>query len=174
MKKEEGPETFAALYKKLFPVLMKVAYHITGDMDVSEELCQEAFLRYHKRLVPLEDADQVKYWLLRVVKNLCLNFVKRRGREKKAVERYAKNDKTVPLSGETMVLKNEAFRQVRAALRALAPSLGTVLILKEYAGLQYSEIGKILRISEGNVKVRVYRARKELKELLDKEEPYVP
>jgi RNA polymerase sigma-70 factor (ECF subfamily) len=41
-----------------------------------------------------------------------------------------------------------------------------VLVLKEYAGFAYSEIGKMLNITEGNVKVRVFRARARLAQLL--------
>lgn len=171
---DNGSVTFQRLYNEIFPVIMRVAYHITADTDISEELCQEAFLRYYRRAIHIEDPEQIKYWLLRVVKNLCLNYVKRRGREKKALERYAKNKSDVHTSGETEALKNESSRQVRSALRSLPQSLGTVLILKEYAGLNYSEIAKVMRISEGNVKVRVHRARKQLKELLDREDPYVP
>jgi len=175
MKTEDkGSVTFNTLYKRIFPVIMRVAYHITGDVDIAEEFCQEAFLRYYRRGIEIEDPEQIKYWLLRVVKNLCLNYVKRKGREKKAIERYANNKSDYYTTGEVEVLKDESSRKVRSALRSLPPSLGTVLILKEYAGLNYSEIATVMRISEGNVKVRVYRARKQLKGLLEREDPYVP
>ena len=49
-----------------------------------------------------------------------------------------------------------------------------VLTLKEYSGLNYKEIGKILNISEGNVKIRVFRARQQLGEYLKKGEIHVP
>ena len=48
-----------------------------------------------------------------------------------------------------------------------------VIILKEYGDLDYKSIGKVLGISEGNVKVRVHRARKKLEETLAGEEAYV-
>ena len=175
MKKEDkGSVPFKIIYKEIFPVILRVAYHITGDMDVSEEFCQEALLRYHKRPDAIEDVNQIKFWLIRVVKNLSLNYVKRRGREKKALERYANDTGQNNTTGEIEALKDESARQVRSALRLLPSSLGTVLILKEYAGLNYNEIAKVMRISEGNVKVRVYRARKQLKQLLEREDPYVP
>jgi RNA polymerase sigma-70 factor (ECF subfamily) len=49
-----------------------------------------------------------------------------------------------------------------------------VLILKEYGDLNYKKIGQILGISEGNVKVRVFRGRERLAGLLKKDGPYVP
>ncbi|MEW6550449.1 MAG: RNA polymerase sigma factor, partial [Spirochaetota bacterium] len=51
----------------------------------------------------------------------------------------------------------------------LPEKLKTVLILKEYSGMNYKEIGKILGISEGNVKVRAFRAREALLAKLKKE-----
>jgi RNA polymerase sigma-70 factor (ECF subfamily) len=49
----------------------------------------------------------------------------------------------------------------------------SVLVLKEYSGLTYQEIGKILRISESNVKVRVHRARVQLESMIQGEDVYV-
>jgi len=54
-------------------------------------------------------------------------------------------------------------------LEKLPENLRIVLILKEYGGLNYKEIGRSLGISEGNVKVRVFRARERLSGLLDAE-----
>ena len=51
--------------------------------------------------------------------------------------------------------------------------LKSVLVLKEYADLNYRQIAGILRISESNVKVRVHRARKMMESLLDREDIHV-
>ncbi|TFG83642.1 MAG: RNA polymerase subunit sigma-24, partial [Spirochaetales bacterium] len=50
----------------------------------------------------------------------------------------------------------------------------TVLVLKEYGGLNYKEIGKVLGITEGNVKVRVFRAREALATLMREDSGDVP
>ena len=49
-----------------------------------------------------------------------------------------------------------------------------VLILREYGDLNYKEIGKTLGITEGNVKVRVFRAREQLSKLLGEDDVYLP
>ncbi len=51
--------------------------------------------------------------------------------------------------------------------------LKTVLVLREYGDLSYKEIARILRITEGNVKIRVFRARNLLGEIMNQEEVYV-
>jgi RNA polymerase sigma-70 factor (ECF subfamily) len=62
---------------------------------------------------------------------------------------------------------------VREAVEKLPVKLKAVLVLKEYADLNYRQIAGILRISESNVKVRVHRARKIMESMLDREEMHV-
>jgi len=64
------------------------------------------------------------------------------------------------------LLKKETSEEVQQALDKLPENLRMVLVLKEYAEMNYKEIGKVLGISEGNVKVRVFRARERLAALL--------
>ena len=167
-------EQFNKVYDEVFPVLLKVVYKITGSLDIAEELCQEAFIRFYERMEDFPDINQAKYWLIRVSKNLALNHQKRKGREKRAYERAihepGRNDET----GETAILKKESYYAVQKALDRLPENLKTVLILKEYGNLNYKEIAKTLKISEGNVKVRVFRARKQLFDYLNNGEFYVP
>ena len=49
-----------------------------------------------------------------------------------------------------------------------------VLILREYAELNYKEIGRVLGISEGNVKVRIFRAREQLAKIIGENDVYLP
>ena len=162
-------ESFDQVYQEAFPILIRIAYHITGNADVSEELCQEAFLKYINRATGIPTIEQSRYWLIRVVKNLCYNYVKRKGRESRAVDRIKELPQPESNNGEQELIKKEEIETVQAALMKLPLNLRTVLILKEYGQLSYKEIAAILRITEGNVKVRVHRARLGLEEILSKE-----
>ena len=174
MNGEESTQgTFEKVYQTVYPILIRVSYHITGDMAIAEDLCQEAFIRYYQRETPFPSIDQAKYWLIRVVKNLAFNHEKRKGREKKAHERILKEPQREAESGETEVIKKETYDIVKSALHRLPHKLRTVLVLREYGGLNYKEIAGILKITEGNVKVRVFRAREQLSKLIDEEEVYV-
>ncbi len=170
---EGGAETFEKVYQTVYPILIRVSYHITGDLAIAEDLCQEAFIRYYQRETPFPSLDQAKYWLIRVVKNLAFNHEKRRGRERRAHDRVLKEPQREVESGETEVIKKETYEIVKSALYKLPYKLRTVLVLREYGGLNYKEIAAILKITEGNVKVRVFRAREQLSTLIDEEEVYV-
>lgn len=167
-------QQFKEVYDHVYPIVIRIVYKITGDLDSAEELCQDAFIKFYERIDTIEDAEQAKYWLIRVAKNLALNHQKRRGRERRAYERVFREPPRREDSGETAVLKVESSAAVQQALDVLPESLRTVIIMKEYGSLSYKEIASVLGISEGNVKVRVYRARERLAQYLKGGDIYVP
>ena len=75
--------------------------------------------------------------------------------------------------GASQLIENESVVSVRKAVAKLPENYKTVIVLREYADLSYEEISSVLHISESNVKIRIYRARKALEEVLSKEEVYV-
>lgn len=159
---------FDQIYRRLFPTLFRVAYRICLDQGLAEDICQEAFVRYLRRPAPLPDLDQTKFWLLRVVRNLSLNVEKRRQRELRANREVARAPRFAPDdSADTPLLRADTQSAVQEALGKLPINLRTALVMREYGDLSYREIADVLRISESNVKVRVFRARKRLAEILD-------
>lgn len=165
---------FQQVYDQVFPLLVRIVYRITGSVDSAEEICQDAFIKYYERMDQIEGVDGAKYWLIRVAKNMALNVVKRKGREKLAYDKVLQQPTRPQETGETKVLKKEAWETVREALDQLPPNLKEVLVLKEYSDMNYKEIGKVVGISEGNVKIRVFRAREKLKQLIEAGGVYVP
>ena len=169
----EASGEFRRLYETVFPILFRVAYRITSSEEAAEDLCQEAFFRLHEKNMVFPSPDEAKYWLIRVVKNAALNYAKRKVREQKAYQRAFREDYRTQETGETTLVKKETREEVRKALEKLPENLRIVLILKEYGELNYKEIGRSLGISEGNVKVRVFRARERLSGLLDSETRFI-
>ena len=165
---------FNAEYAELFPVIFRVAFRVTGDAGIAEDLCHEAFIKYFERHEPLPDTTQAKYWLIRVVQNMSLNHEKRKTRERTAVSKLEKITPQYAESEEKRLLQEETVTAVQDALNRLPHKLRMVLVLKEYGGLNYRDIGAMLGISEGNVKVRVFRAREQLEKIFKEEKHYVP
>jgi len=159
-------ERFRRLYSAAFPILFRVACRITGNEEAAEDLCQEAFYRYHQKEMTFPNQDEAKYWLIRVVKNSALNYAKRKERERRAYQRAFRESYRTEEGGESDLLRKETLREVTEALEQLPENLRIVLVLKEHGELSYKEIGRALGISEGNVKVRVFRARERLAVLL--------
>lgn len=147
--------------------------HIVYNQEIAEDLVQEAFERFYVKNMSFPTMEDAKYWLLRVTKNLALNHLKRNKRDSLLVEKVRK----MPLGeganyndSSSELIAQEEKKNVRDAIEALPENLKLVIKLKEYSGLDYKAIGKVLGISETNVKVRVHRARRKLESLLSLEE----
>ncbi len=168
MMHADRPKTleFDQVYQSLYPVIYRIAYRMSGDASRAEDVCHEAFIRYFQRPEPLPDLDQAKYWLIRVARNVSLNHAKKRFREARAYQRFKNLGPQHASSGEEETIRSETRTLVQQALQQLPASLRSVLVLKEYANLSYREIAKILGITEGNVKIRVFRARDRLSKIL--------
>ncbi len=167
------PPSFDEVYERLFLLVYRVSLRITGDKEVAEDLCHEAFIKLMERTSALPDMEQSKFWLVRVVKNLSLNYDKRRKREKAAYTKLKLLSPGISESGEKKLLEEEVRSEVQSALNALPYSLRAPLVFREYGGLSYREIGTILGISENNVKVRVFRARERLEKAFTEGNQYV-
>jgi RNA polymerase sigma factor (sigma-70 family) len=162
-------DIFDRAYESLYPILFRIAYRITGSSTKAEDLCHEAFIKYWQREEPLPDLDQTKYWLIRVLKNISLNYEKKRSREQRAYGRFQKDTPQYSKPTDQEFFREQTRSMVQEALNRLPAKMRMVLILREYGDLNYREIAGILGISEGNVKVRAFRARERLAQLLDGE-----
>lgn len=161
------PQGFTEVYQAWSPLLFRIVYRMTGRREAAEEIVQEAFIKYYERRDVLPTDEGLKYWLIRVARNLTLNYEKRKGRERKALERVFHEPAPRTEKGALEKLTDEeSVEDVQKALLLLPENLRMVLVLKEYAGLAYAEIGQMMHITEGNVKVRVFRARARLAQLL--------
>jgi len=168
-KPENSELEFKRLYDSAFPILFRVAYRVTNSAEAAEDICQESFFKLYEKNMVFPNMEEAKYWLIRVVKNAALNYAKRKDRERKAYQRAFKEDTRQVETGEGILVKKEASEEIQKALKLLPENLRMVLILKEYAEMNYKEIGRVLGISEGNVKVRVFRARDRLAVILEEQ-----
>lgn len=170
----ENPQDFRKIYDETMQTLYKVSYRIVNEEDVAEDLVHDSLIKANEKALTFPTMNDAKFWLIRVVKNASLNYVKRKQREKKAYEKVLiANEKKSISSGETDYLKAETVKLTKEALNKLPDHFKEVLILREYADLNYKEIGKILGITEDNVKIRVFRAREKLLTLLEAEDVYL-
>lgn len=163
-------------------MLLKIALRITNSLEAAEDIVHDAFGKIVEKSMSFPSKNDAKYWLIRVVKNGAINYAKRKGRETKAYEKWWRSEATsvedeeagalsiketgaeagIQRSVEDDLVREESARELKRHLDELPEKLKVVLVLKEYSGMSYKEIGKVLGISEGNVKVRAFRAREAL------------
>lgn len=160
---------FRQVYQEVFPMIFKVSNNIVRNPDRAEEICQEAFTRFYDQGKSFPSVNDAKYWLIRVTKNLSINVIKRKSREIKMIEKVKKEPKVKVKTGEDVMVEDAICKEVRDAIAQLPDKLRVVITLKTYTDLDYKGIGTTLNISESNVKVRVFRARKMLEKILSQE-----
>lgn len=170
----ENDSDFRKIYNSVMQTLFRVSYRIVNDEEAAEDLVHDSLIKMREKKLIFPSLDDAKFWLIRVVKNASLNYAKRKTREKRAYERALREDTRKSESGETELLKAETIEKTKAALEKLPENLRVVLILREYAELNYKEIGRVLGISEGNVKVRIFRAREQLAKIIGENDVYLP
>lgn len=177
--KEEHPlnarneADFKKIYEAAMQMIYRISYRIVNDEEAAEDIAHDSLIKAHEKELVFPSINDAKFWLIRVAKNASLNYVKRKGRERNAYQKVLYEDHRTMTSGETDLLKEETKEKARAALEKLPEKLRTVLILREYGDMNYKEIGKTLGITEGNVKVRVFRAREQLLKILGEDDVYL-
>ncbi len=171
--KASNPVDFKIIYGATMQMLFKISFRIVNDEEAAEDLAHDSLIKANEKQLEFQTINDAKFWLIRVVKNASLNYVKRKAREKKAYQKALYEDHRTAPSGETELLQSETIKNAQKALDKLPKKLKEAIILKEYSDLNYKDIGKILGISEGNVKVRIFRARKILEELLGDDDVYL-
>lgn len=168
-----NPADFRMIYDSTFTLLYKVVWRVVNEEEAAEDLVHDSYIKASEKKMVFPSMDDAKFWLIRVVKNASLNYAKRKTREAKAYHKVLYESKKSSESADTTLLKEDAKRIALEALNKLPKSLREVLILREYGDLNYKEIGKVLGITEGNVKIRMFRAREQLEKLLEADDVYI-
>lgn len=168
------PQDFRKIYDATMELLFKVSFRIVNDEEAAEDLVHDSYIKANEKALVFPSLDDAKFWLIRVVKNASLNYAKRKVREAKAYHKALYEGRQHMESGETELLKSETVKSAKEALDKLPPKSKEVLILREYGDMNYKDIGKVLGISESNVKVRIFRAREQLQKLIGEDDVYLP
>ncbi|MGL1892660.1 MAG: RNA polymerase sigma factor [Spirochaetaceae bacterium] len=157
--------TFNSIYDDNFDIIIRIAYRFTGDKETAEDLCQDAFIKYFEKYKDKKEDDKATFYLIKIVKNLSINYEKRRKVERRIFRDYKNENRSYENeTGLTSLLKKEEISDIQKALLLIPYKYRLPLILKEYEFLSYLEISKLLKVSESNVKVLIHRAKNMFKE----------
>lgn len=147
--------------------------YLAASGDQAEDLAQEVLVKAYFALKKYESRAKFSTWLYRIKVNHCLNH--RRAERKHGAD--VALDDVVPDASELRVapaIEAEMARRadvtrVRAAVAALSDTLRVPLVMRELDEMSYDEIAQALAISLSAVKMRILRARQELRVALEAE-----
>jgi RNA polymerase sigma-70 factor (ECF subfamily) len=169
---------FEQLVTKHQKKMLNIAYRLIGDHDDACEVVQDAFVSAHKNIKLFRGDAKFTTWLTTITLNLSKNRLKqvrsRQGHEAFSLnEPIETNDGTMtmdPPSKEPSVLdrmeKRDIQTRVQDCIKALDTDFREVLVLRDMQEFSYEEIGNLLKVREGTVKSRLFRARDMVKDCL--------
>jgi RNA polymerase sigma-70 factor (ECF subfamily) len=167
----DSSPTIAQLVAEYSTALYRVAFSVTRNAAEAEDAVQEAFLRVLKHESRLGEIRDYRVWLVRIVWNIVLDR-KRRAKTRPEGEDIADHVRALP-SGERLADATVISSQEHARILALVDCLPTrereALLLSAVEELTTAEIAAALGTTESSIRSRIFRARKELAVLLEKE-----
>jgi RNA polymerase sigma-70 factor (ECF subfamily) len=161
---------FAELVQRYQDPVYGMTLRFVRSVRDAEDLAQEAFLRAYRGLDGFKGNARFSTWLYRIAWNLCADWLRRSrkpGRAALAIDDAA-GIADGRLDVEEGVLAAEERREVRRALDHLDEKYRTVLILLYYQKMTYDQVAAVLDVPVKTVETRLYRARKLLKEILQR------
>ncbi len=169
-------DALETLFSNQSPALYQTALRLVGSPEEAEDVLQEGMLSAYRNLRRFEGRSQFSTWLTRIVINAALMRLRSR-RSRPAVsldERLAEDDEMTfadqfPDSSpnpEQIVARRELEDLLRQNLETLSPVLRSAFILREMEGFSTEEAAEELGISQGTLKARLHRAKRQLSRLI--------
>ena len=158
-------EAFRKIYEANSKKIYHLCYGYTGDDDAANDLLQETFLKVWQNLHKFRNQALISTWIYRIAVNTCLTYLRSEKRQAK--------DELTPLIAESkpevFSEKNEQVALLYKCISKLEESERIIitLVLDE---VPYPEIADVSGISEGNLRVKIYRIKQKLTELYNQHE----
>jgi len=156
---------FKMLVQRYEPRVAATIIGMLGQCPEADDVGQETFIRFYKRLHQFRGEASVATYLTRIAMNLSLNEIKRRQRRLLFFQRQSETGTDIA-KVDNSPANNENRELVQRALQKLAPKFRTVLVLRLIDGYSTNETAKILELPIGTVLSRLTRAQQKMKKLL--------
>jgi RNA polymerase sigma-70 factor (ECF subfamily) len=158
-------EAWELIIQRYHRRVFNIAYQFVGRVEEAEDLTQEIFLKLFHSLDKFDLGASLVNWLVRVAKNHCVDYYRKKRREMAAMIQDEEVLALARARGQTpfgQLANRESSGRLREALARLPEHLRTAVLMRDIQDLSYQEIADRLGIPEGTVKSRINRGRAEL------------
>jgi RNA polymerase sigma-70 factor (ECF subfamily) len=167
---------FDVLLGKYRKPIVHFMFRMVHNQAVAEELAQEVFLRIYRSRETYRAEARFSTWLYRIATNLGVNHARDTRHERSASTVYldepdAETGSTPDVadqtpSAEAGMLRRERMNAIRQYVMALPERQKTAVLMHKYEGMDYKQIGEVLKLSESATKSLLFRAYQTLREKL--------
>ena len=167
---------FDQLVVKYTPRLYGLVYNMTSNHEDTNDLLQDVFSKAYKAIRGFRGKSSFYTWIHSIAVNMTLNFLKKRGRRFNLslddVDASIQNDKDFLEATATNSPVREADlaelqKRLNEAMMKLSEEHRAVVTMFHIQGMPHAEISKILHVSEGTVRSRLFYANRQLQNYLD-------
>jgi RNA polymerase sigma-70 factor, ECF subfamily len=167
---------FDVLLQKYRKPIIHFMYRMVHNEAVAEELAQEVFLRVYRSRATYRAEARFSTWLYRIATNLGVNHARDTRHERSVPTVYldepdAETGTTPDVpdatpSAESRLVRNERMAAIREHVMALPERQRMAVLMHKYEGMDYKQIGEVLKLSESATKSLLFRAYQTLREKL--------
>jgi len=165
---------FDVLLAKYRKQIIHFMFRMVHNQAVAEELAQEVFLRIYRSRETYRAEARFSTWLYRIATNLGVNYARDNRHERTASTVYLDEPETGTTpdvadstpSAEAGMLRRERMMAIRQHVMALPERQKTAVLMHKYEGMDYKQIGEVLKLSESATKSLLFRAYQTLREKL--------
>lgn len=158
-------ECFDLLVRRYMEKAFHIAFNFTRDTETAKDLSQDAFVRAYANLKQFDGRSSFYTWLYRIVVNLCLDHARRQRRVswesldqigEESGERGEFADATY--APDQHAIAGEAQRRAARTLETMPKKQRTAFVLRNQQGLSIADVAKVMKTTEGTVRVYLHRA----------------
>jgi len=160
-------EEFKQIFERYGGKVMALALNLLQNHEDAEDACQEAFIRAYRNLEKFDSQKSFKNWLYAIVYNRCLDRLRQRRRFRDFYTKM-KREHAPSSFGPAPSLSSEQ-PLIKDVLKKLRPKERISLFLWASEGFTSDEVASVLKCSPSTARVFIFKARKKIKALLEKE-----
>ena len=157
------PVAERALYDAHVDRVFRLAYRMTGDDELAQDVTQETFIRAFRQLGTFAGRSALATWLHSITVSVALNGLRR---AKRVAARETSLDDAGPIHEPDRRAEPDLAARLRDSIAALPRGYRTVFVMHDVEGYTHEEIGAALGIESGTSKAQLSRARAKLREAL--------
>ena len=158
---------YRQLLEELAGVIQKFLRSRFGSHLFIEDCVQESLIAIHQARHTYDPKRPFRPWLFAIVRNKAIDFFRRQGTRERALQHFQTEQEILSQPGRQSLSQSEIADG--RLLESLSEQHREVLVLTKIIGFSVAETSDRLGISEGAVKVRVYRAIRKLRQLLEED-----
>ena len=169
---------FKILMKRYQRRIYAVAYGFLRNQEDALDVVQESFIKVHRYIGKFEGNSGFYTWLYRITANLCIDHLRRKKRHrdvefKDGINHESTEEKAIAVQNwsangnpSDILRRKEISSAVAESLDHLTEHHRAVIVMREFQGLSYDEMAKVMDCSKGTIMSRLHHARRNMQKLL--------